>query len=304
MKCGAFFCDHLQVADLCHEEKMFKPQPFRAVNNMEILMSTAIRYTSYICIGYALLTLAVYLLQRNMLYFPDRGKPSAEHLAAFGLSFWPDASGYKGLVGNHTDRTKGTVIAFHGNAGAAWHRYFVSQALTPLGYRVILAEYPGYGGRPGKMNEESFVTDARAIIQAVQNEFGGPVFLFGESMGCGVAAAAANDPTMAVAGLILVTPWDTLPNLAQTHYWYLPARWLVKDRYDSIQNLREFDRPVAVAMAENDNIIPNKHTLSLFEALTAPKRLWRFVNAGHNSWPTGPNEKWWGEVMEFIDTKK
>lgn len=269
---------------------------------MENLMTIVIRYTAYICIGYMLVVGLVFVLQRNLLYFPDREKPSIEQLAAVGLMFWPDASNYKGLMGANTTQAKGTVIVFHGNAGSAWHRYYVAQALQPLGYRVILAEYPGYGGRSGKLTEESLATDADNIISLARKEFGGPIYLFGESMGCGVAAAVAKGPSSPISGLVLVTPWDSLASLAQTHYWYLPARWLVKDRFDSVTNLRSFDRPVAVAMAENDKVIPNRHTIGLYDTLGAPKRLWRFKNAGHNSWPTGPNENWWKEAMGFVAT--
>jgi pimeloyl-ACP methyl ester carboxylesterase len=269
---------------------------------MENLMATAIRYTAYICIGYGLLTLAVYVLQRNLLYFPDRQKPTAEQLASVGLSFWPNESDYVGLVSAHASKIKGTVIVFHGNAGSALQRYYVAHALFPLGYRVILAEYPGYGGRAGTMSEKSFVADAKAVIAAARKDFGSPIYLFGESMGCAVAAAVADNPPGMIAGLILVTPWDCLADLAQTHYWYMPARWLVKDRFDSVKNLHAFTRPVAVAMADNDTVIPNKHTLRLYDTLNAPKRLWRFTNAGHNTWPTGAGERWWSETTGFITT--
>jgi len=101
---------------------------------------------------------------------------------------------------------------------------------------------------------------------------------------------------------MLVTPWDSLAAVAQTHYWYLPAAWLARDRFDSVAYLNSFDRPVAVVMAEKDQVIPNKHTLALYEALTAPKKLWRFKKAGHNDWPNHPGAHWWREAMTFIRT--
>lgn len=268
---------------------------------MESITSVAARYAVYFAIGYLLLVLVVFLLQRNLIYFPDREKPPADDLRSMGLQFWPDGSDFKGLISIGESRpAKGTVIVFHGNAGSAWHRGYYVHALEPLGYRVVLAEYPGYGGRPGKMNEKNAVADAGEIIAKARLQFGDPVFLLGESMGAGVAAAAAAHAGQPVSGLVMVTPWDSLPSLAQTHYWYLPARWLVKDQYDSIDNLQSFDRPVAVALAVNDEVIPNKHTMTLFNAVKAPKRLWQFKNAGHNSWPTQPNAPWWKEAMAFV----
>jgi hypothetical protein len=102
----------------------------------------------------------------------------------------------------------------------------------------------------------------------------------------------------------LITPWDSLPDLAQSLYWYLPARYLTRDRYDSVANLNTFDRPVAVAIAEADEVVPNKHSLRLYESISAPKRLWRFRGAGHNSWPTNPGDRWWHEAVEFVTTGK
>ncbi len=263
-------------------------------------MNPLMRFGLYILVGYGLLVLLVYVMQRRMIYFPDRSKPAADLLLGAGLQFWPrDGEGFKGYAGAKGPETaRGTVIVFHGNAGSAWHRDYFVHALAPLGYQVILAEYPGYGGRPGKTSERSFVADARAIVRQVHADSDGPIYLMGESMGCGVAAAVAQNPPVPTAGLILITPWDSLPDLAQTLYWYLPARLLTRDRFDNVRHLRTYAQPVAMAIAKQDRIVPNKHSLRLFASLTAPKQLWQFDNAGHNSWPTHPQAKWWREVMQ------
>ena len=266
---------------------------------------TVLKYILFFAAAYTIIVAAVYLLQRNMLYFPDSDTPEDDFLRLNGLAWWPESDDYKALIGLHApQKARGTVIVFHGNAGAAWHRSYFAHALEPLGYRVLLAEYPGYGGRPGKMNETSFVRDAGRIIAMARSQFGDPVYLLGESMGCAMAAATAADPANRIQGLLLVTPWDSLPDLAQTHYWYLPARWLVRDRYDSVTHLQSFSGPVAVAMADNDQVIPNKHSQRLYDAISSPKRLWRFENAGHNSWPTAPGAKWWAEAMLFVTSDK
>jgi alpha-beta hydrolase superfamily lysophospholipase len=265
-------------------------------------MNTAIRFCVFATVGYGLLVMLVLILQRRMIYFPDHERPNRDTVRAMGLRYWPDDSAaYKGFVSAQASNDfRATVIAFHGNAGSAWQRDYFIHALQPLGYRVILAEYPGYGGRPGVINEATLVQDALVTIKQAQTTFNAPIYLLGESMGCGVAAAAAAAPDISTAGLILITPWDSLPDLAQSLYWYLPARRLVRDRFDSVRNLQSYDRPVAMAIAQSDEVVPNKHSLRLFHALTAPKRLWQFHDAGHNSWPTQADSPWWREVMDFV----
>lgn len=264
--------------------------------------NSLIRVVLYIAVGYGLLVLLVFLMQRRMIYAPESSRPAGNTLQAMGLRSWPGAGeDFRGFTcTDPTQRRLGTVIVFHGNAGSAWQREYFIRALEPLGYRVILAEYPGYGGRPGKTNETAIVQDAAATVKKALSVFGGPIYLLGESMGCGVAAAVVTDPDVDASGLILITPWDSLPDLAQTLYWYLPARMLTIDRFDNVRNLRSFGRPVAMAIAKNDTVVPNKHSLRLFHALTAPKRLWEFPGAGHNSWPAEADAPWWREAMDFV----
>ena len=255
-----------------------------------------------IFVVYLLLVLVAYLVQDRMLYFPDvePRQQTVDTAAWLGLVPWPDADGYYGLVSAAPAKSKGTVLVWHGNGGSAPHRIHYVRALERLGYRVALLEYPGYGSRPGEMSEASFVADAREATRLAREAFGGPLYVWGESLGCGVASAVAADAELEIEGAVMLTPWDTLPNLAQRIYWYLPAHWIVRDRYDNVRNLQRFDGPVAVLMAGQDEVIPNTHAMRLYEALPAEKRLWVFEGVGHNTWPTAPDEEWWAEVMAFL----
>ena len=261
-----------------------------------------IRITLVLLVGYAMIVLAAFLLQRRLLYFPETSRPSSSQLAAEGLAFWPATSdGYRGFVSTlPQSHRRGTVLVFHGNAGAAWQRSYYVDALQPLGYRVILVEYPGYGGRPGAPSEAALVTDAQESLRQAYAEYGAPIYLWGESLGSGVAAAVAAAPAAPVAGVVLLTPWDSLPDLAQGLYPFLPVRWLLLDRYDSVRNLAGVTMPVAVVSAERDEIIPPARAERLYASLSAPKQRWVLPGAGHNSWPIAPGLAWWREVMAFM----
>jgi hypothetical protein len=219
-----------------------------------------------------------------------------------GLKLWPEgADDYHGLVSIAPPALqRGTVLVWHGNAGSAIHRVHYAQALQRLGLRVVLIEYPGYGSRLGSLGEASFVQDAQQAARLAREEFGGPLYVWGESLGCGVASAVAAELELEVQGVVMLTPWDTLPNLAQRLYWYLPAKWIIRDKYDNVRNLAGFGGPVAVLMAGRDEVIPNEHTIRLHESLPGEKQLWVFEEAGHNTWPTSPDADWWGEIVAFL----
>lgn len=252
-------------------------------------------------LGYLALMLLVYLFQERFLYFPDSSIPDlAGH---FSLRPWPAKENFHGFISNKPlENSKGTFLVWHGNAGSALNRTYFPEALERRGYRVILMEYPGYCGRPGGLSEKSFVSDALSAADHAHHEFGTPIYLLGESLGCGVAAAVAKERPW-IRGVVLITPWADLPTLAQSKFWYLPARWFVRDRYDNIRNLSGYTGPVAVLLAENDEVVPRKYGQRLFDSLKSPKRLWLFPASGHNSWPAGANEKWWDEALNFISDK-
>lgn len=268
-------------------------------------MNLVLRLVFYAAIVYCVLVLIAYLWQRRIMYFPNREKPLENQIHTVNMRFWPESGdAYRGFTSiTNPAGKKGLVVVFHGNAGGAWDRTYYVQALAPLGFRVVLAEYPGYGGRSGELGERHFVEDAKATVRRAYEEFGGPVFLWGESLGCGVATAVATDSPVPVEGVVLITPWDSLPDVAQMLYWYFPVRMLVRDKYDNVCNLRSYDKPVAIVVAEWDEIIPRRCSMRLYDSLATPKRLWVLEGVGHNSWPAGPNEGWWREVSNFVSAK-
>jgi uncharacterized protein len=240
-------------------------------------------------------------LQYRMLYYPSFSVPSEKELAANNLQFWPAEADYRGFIGRAEIRnSKGTVIVFHGNAGTADHRAYYVAALGSMRYRVILAEYPGYGARHGELGEKSFVHDAQATIRLASQRYAEPIFLLGESLGCGIVAAAAKDQSLRINALLLITPWDTLLAVAKSLYPLLPMGLFMKDKYDSVENLRSFRGKIAVIGAERDEILPIGHANALYGSLTGDKKMWVIRGAGHNDWPMFVDAKKWQEFMDFV----
>ena len=252
-----------------------------------------------VCLGLGWLAIvgAVALLQDRLLYLPERIEVAAAESAE--LKAWPSAEQYRGLIAAPHGTVVATAIVFHGNAGHVGHRAFYAQALTPLGLRVILAEYPGYGPRSGVLGEANLVADAEQTLALAHRHYGGPLLLVGESLGAAVAAAAAARQRDLTAGLLLITPWDRLSRVASHHYPWLPVRWLLRDDYDSQAQLAHFDRPVVVAVAEHDTIVPARFGTALHAALGGAKRLVVIAASDHNDWPERVDAAWWRSVIAF-----
>jgi uncharacterized protein len=246
-------------------------------------------------------------MQNKFLYFPSSELPTTQMLAAQNLKLWPaTASDYRGLiVDSDAPAPSGTIVIFHGNGGTAFDRGFYLEPLMALGFRVILAEYPKYGGRTGKVGEKPFVADGLETVQQAFEQYGEPLYLLGESLGCGVAAAIAKQTSVPIAGIILITPWDTLASVAKSLFPFLPVKMLLTDKYDSVENLKSFKRKISVVGAERDEILPIQHAINLYNSLPEnKKRMWIIKGAGHNDWPFYADASLFKEITDFVKADK
>jgi pimeloyl-ACP methyl ester carboxylesterase len=249
------------------------------------------------------------------MVYPGISYPLSTELAihdakGVGLVPWdrttPGATAPQGYVRPDfaASTARGTLVLFHGNGEFAWMRPEEVDALTRRGFRVFLYEYPGFGGRPGKPSEKVIVPDAQAVVRALAQAGYGPIYVWGQSLGAGVAAAVCADTSLPVQGLVLLTPWDNIANVGLSYYPYIPVRLLMIDKYDSIANLQSFAHPICVIRSENDEIIPPPLSLNLYAQIPESKKLIVFNGYGHNDWPDSPELSWWDDALDFIAPKK
>lgn len=244
-------------------------------------------------------------LQRQLIYYPEVATEASllRIAGGIGLSDWRDSSGQ--LIGWYTypaDNPSRRAVVFHGNAGHSLYRqYFAAGFLaTGMEWQVYLFEYPGYGARPGTPAESGIKSAALEAIEELLAEDPSPVFVVGESLGSGVATWLASNLPDQVAGLLLVTPFTSLADVAAGHYGWLPVRALLSDRYDSREALNHYGGPVAFLIAGNDEIVPAKLGRELHSAYRGPKWLREQAGAGHNTLDYDPTASWWREVSDFL----
>jgi hypothetical protein len=80
------------------------------------------------------------------------------------------------------------------------------------------------------------------------------------------------------------------------------VKWLLRDRYDSVAHLAGFGRPVVVAVAAQDDIVPARFGQALYSALSEPRLLLSLPQAGHNDWPVHADAAWWQQAVDFMLT--
>ncbi len=272
---------------------------------MTPLLFPLLRIAGLLLLGYATICLYLYWRQEALLFLPEQAPlETVQHEAqSAGFRLWPEESeNYRAFLAEPVDPAIGTCLIWHGNAGSARQRGYLTAPLLKLGWRVVLAEYPGYGARPsGSWREAALVAEARELAAEVHRRFGGPLVVVGESLGASLAAEVAGKPAVPVQGVLLLTPWQKLAGPARYHYPWLPVTLLLRDRFDNAAALKDYRGPVVIVTASDDEIIPATMGEQFYAGLSSPdKQLWVIANAHHNDWIDHVTPADWRKWLEFI----
>jgi len=249
------------------------------------------------------LPLAAYLLQDRLIFYPQRTGHArrAEIASRFPAvrELYIDAADRTRLHAWFLKSGPDLVLYFGGNAEEVSWMTDAAAAQTP-GVSWLLTDYRGYGASRGSPSERNLVSDALAWHgYAVHELHAGKIFALGRSLGSGVAVRlAARRP---LAGVILVTPFDSLTAVAQRYYPYLPVKWLLRHRFDSLSLAPRIDLPMLCLIAGRDEVIPPAHAERLYQAWAGPKRKVVLAGAHHNDADAAP--EFWPSIRRFVGVK-
>lgn len=241
--------------------------------------------------GYLALIGVMFFAQRQLMYQPGQGMPpptasDAPEMETVTLSTADGLELQSWIVPPPLGGR--IVIYFHGNAGHIADRDYKARAFIDGGLGVMLVGYRGYGDNPGRPSEEGFYMDAEAALAHVASLGIAPEdwVLYGESLGTGVAVemayrrAAQKTP---VGAVVLEAPFTAMGDAAQSHYPYLPARLLVRDRYDSLAKIDAIAAPLLIIHGDRDRVVPFKQGQRLFDAAHEPKKFLAFPGGAHSN---------------------
>lgn len=265
----------------------------------------ALRVVALVWLG---LLLVLALSQRSMTYFPTTGAADALAREAAAADLEPltnsngETIGYRHLPSPEDPRPRATFLILHGNAGYAAHRgdlaRFLREALPDHAVSTYILEYPGYGARRGSPSQEALLQAASEAVALIPST--SPLFLVGESLGTGVASATAAAHPERITGLLLLTPFDNLANVAQFHYPLLPVRWIMLDQFPSAEWLENYPGRSVFILADNDKVVPAQFGKSLYDKFPGPKLLIIAEQSDHNDLLHTLPLTEWQQTLRFL----
>jgi uncharacterized protein len=225
-------------------------------------------------IAYLGLCAALFAFQRSLIYFPQPGvmdsSPSTWRLPVSGADLRITIRPHDGPH---------ALIYFGGNGeGVSWNLPIFSAAFPD--HAIYLLHYRGYGGSSGTPSEAAIQQDALALFDRVHAEHP-TVVLIGRSLGSGVAIRVAGERP--VSRLILVTPYDSLQELAARRFPYVPVSWLLRDKFESWRHAPKITVPTLVLAAERDEVIPRSSTEQLLKRFAPGVATFKVLPGSHNT---------------------
>lgn len=255
-------------------------------------------------IAYLGVVILLSVFERSLIFFPMKHPAGAWELqppAAEDVFFTAgDGTRLHGWYAAQDDPS--AVILFaHGNAGNITHRADVLERLhRDLHCTVLVFDYRGYGKSEGSPSEAGVLADGRAARDWLAERAGTApedLVLMGRSLGTAVAVdlAAAGG----ACGLVLYSAFPSMPEVAARHYPWLPVRWLMRTRFDSVSKIRRYHGPLLQVHGDDDEIITADLGRQLFEAAPTQDKRWLTVPGGHND---PPPEIFYSRLRGFLSS--
>ena len=259
-----------------------------------------LKLAACVALGFPVL---IYFLQEKLIFFPQpltqdplKANTGAA-IEAVSLLTADQVRLHGWLVKAATTQTPAPLlIYFGGNAEEV--SWLAQTAGQYAGWSLLMFNYRGYGRSEGKADEAALFADALQIYDyAVSRAQGGRVALMGRSLGSGVAVhVAAQRP---VAGVILVSPYDSVESVAKGIYPYLPIGLMLKHRFDSLTRAPQINAPLLCLVASDDRVIPRPHSERLYAAWGGPRQ-WREIReTAHDSIADAP--EYGRAIADFLD---
>ncbi|WP_090396451.1 alpha/beta hydrolase [Natribacillus halophilus] len=194
------------------------------------------------------------------------------------------------------------LLIFYGGNNGELSREIRKMSRYLQDWSVLLVNYRGYGMSEGSPGEEALYADALMIYDELQDQLEGEItstFLMGRSLGTAVATKVASERQ--VDGLVLISPFDTLTEVARLHLPFLPVSWILRHHFDSQAHIGNTSVPLLVITGEDDQIVPAERSQALFADYKGPKQYEILTDRDHKN--LHMDDRFWPAIQQFLDSE-
>ena len=225
--------------------------------------------------SYLMLCIGLFFFQEKLIYFPQprktTGLQSTTVLPVDGATL---------IVTTKPKPGSKAIVYFGGNAEDVSGNLATFSASFP-DHALYLLHYRSYGGSSGAPSETAIRNDALVLFDKVREQHS-EIIAVGRSLGSGVAVRLASERP--VSKLVLITPYNSIEELASNAFPYMPIWLLLKNRFDSSSVAPKITIPTTIIAAEHDETIPSSSTEKLLDRFPSGVAVMKVIpSTGHNT---------------------
>lgn len=244
-------------------------------------------------------------LARKFLYYPDRLPPDLPPppWAEGAEEVWMECADGVRIHGLWWKDPEGApvILFLHGNAQEVYSWSLVRKELEPLGCRLLLIDYRGYGKSAGQPHEKGLYLDGETALRWLDGR-GVPLedmVVFGKSLGGAVACEIAQGRSL--RALVLESTFTSLASVARKLFPFLPRGVSLGESYANLEKIGNARCPVLVIHGDRDELIPVEEGRELFRAAPEPKELYLVHGAGHNDVSLVAGGEYPRRISDFLE---
>ncbi len=223
----------------------------------------------------------MYLFQDKFIFFPDQ-RPFGKCPGMVDYNAISRQAGDVRFYAKETEDSDKWIIVFHGNAGNACDRVYLFDLLEDTKANIAILEYPGYGNDSKTPAQRLILDHALKLVKHIKTHDTKtlPIYLMGESLGTGVATFVASH--LKIRGLILISVYTSISEVAQHHYPWLPVKKLINHSFNAKTWAKNQQTPALIFHGIDDEIIPIEFARKQLAGFSGQKKLIEISDCGHN----------------------
>ncbi len=228
--------------------------------------------------------IGLYALQNRIIFArkPFQVTPQEVGLNHFDMVSIPTQDGETLVTWYKKPVNEGRVILFlHGSGGSLLRFAPIIAQLDPLSDGVLAIDYRGFGGSTGSPDAEGLYDDALSSMAWLKNKgiSSDRIAVAAYSLGTGPAVRIATKE--AVSALILMAPYSSIKEVAQSRFPFYPISLLLEENLNAMDDIQNIKAPLLVIHGTEDRVIPWRFGKKLFDAAPEPKKFITLIDGGH-----------------------
>lgn len=224
--------------------------------------------------------------------------------------------------GVEVEKSKGTVILFHGYSSEKSSLIEQSSFFNSIGFSTLLVDFMGSGGSEGNQTTIGYLEakQVKTCHEYLKQKGIDTIYLYGSSMGAVAIMKSISDYNINPSGIILECPFGTMSQTVSARFhnmgvptfpmssllvfWGGAINGFWGFGHNPIEYAKEINCPTLLLYGAKDDKVSRSEIDEIFKNLKGEKELKIYEQAGHENYLEKHEDEWKKDLKRFLVLRK